>query len=111
VSLEDHERGGPFESGPHACTRQYGMGWIVYHMATHGPAMNPEPIESITITLDRSEAQFLITVLKSSNAILTALLALQKSIPELPPPPIDENAIATISALARNIEKQINPTG
>jgi hypothetical protein len=48
-------------------------------MATNGPDVNRE---SVVITLDRNEALFLITVLKSSTAILTALLALQKSLPE-----------------------------
>ncbi len=71
--------------------------------------MTPESVESVTITLTRSEAQFLITVLKSSTAILKALLSLQASLPELPPPPLNENGIASISALAQNIEKQINP--
>ena len=71
--------------------------------------MTPESVESVTITLARGEAQFLITVLKSSMAILTAILSLQTSLPELPPPPLNENAIASISALAQNIERQINP--
>ena len=76
-------------------------------MATSGPDANRE---SVVITLDRNEALFLITVLKSSTAILAALLALQESLPELPPPPINENGIATISALAQNIERQIDLT-
>jgi hypothetical protein len=76
-------------------------------MATNGPYVTRD---DVVITLDRNEALFLITVLKSSTAILTALLALQETLPELPPPPINENGIATISALAQNIERQIDPT-
>jgi hypothetical protein len=50
-------------------------------MATNGPDVNRE---YVVVKLDRNEAAFLITVLKSSTAILTALLALQESLPEFP---------------------------
>jgi hypothetical protein len=66
-------------------------------------------LESVSITLETGEAQFLVTVVKSPTAILTALLALQKSVPELPPSPINETVIASIAAMAENIERQIDP--
>ena len=61
---------------------------------------------TITIRLHPAEVQFLITVLKSSASILTALMALEGSMPGLSPPPINTDAIAKIAALADNIERQ-----
>jgi hypothetical protein len=64
--------------------------------------------ETAIITLDPTEAQFLVTVLKSSAAILTAVMALQQSFPGLSPPPIGTYAIANITVLAEKIAAQVN---
>ena len=61
---------------------------------------------TITIRLHPAEVQFLITVLKSSATILTAILALEGSMPGLSPPPINTDAISKIAALADSIEQQ-----
>lgn len=65
-------------------------------------------LESITITLDPTEAQFLVTVLKSSAAILTAVMALEQSFPGLSSPAIGTDAIANITVLAGKITAQVN---
>jgi len=64
--------------------------------------------ETAIITLDPTEAQFLVTVLRSSAAILTAVMALQQSFPGLSPPPIGTDAIANITVLAEKIAAQVN---
>jgi len=64
-------------------------------------------LETVTITLDPTEAQFLVTVLKSSAAILTAVMALEQSFPGLSPPPIGTDAIANIGVLAGKIASQV----
>ena len=61
----------------------------------------------LTITLEPSEVQFLLTVLKASRTILTAIMSLQESMPGLSPPPISTDAIVNIAALAERIELQI----
>jgi hypothetical protein len=61
----------------------------------------------VTIRLETIEAQFLITILKSSISILTALMALQRSLPGLSPPPFNTDAIVNIAALAGKIEVQL----
>jgi hypothetical protein len=61
---------------------------------------------TITIRLHPAEVQFLITVLKSSATILTAIMALECSMPGLSPPPINTDAIRKIAALAHSIEQQ-----
>ena len=68
--------------------------------------MDSETTEAITITLDASEAQFLLTILKASGSILTAIMSLQESLPGLSPPPIGTDAIAKIAMLAESIEHQ-----
>jgi hypothetical protein len=65
-------------------------------------------LETITITLDPSEGQFLVTVLKASAAVLTAVMALEQSFPGLSPPPISADAIANITILAGKIAAQVN---
>jgi hypothetical protein len=69
--------------------------------------MDPEATKSLTITLDPVEAQFLVTVLKCSAAILTAIMALEQSFPGLSPPPIGTDALTNIAVLAEKIEEQI----
>jgi hypothetical protein len=51
------------------------------------------------------EVQFLLTVLRSSGAILTALMALQDSVPGSPSP-LSADAIVKIAALAEKIQQQ-----
>jgi hypothetical protein len=66
-----------------------------------------DAIQTVTIKLDPIEVQFLITVLKSSSSILTALTALQDSFPGLSPSPVSTDAIVNITALAEKIQQQI----
>jgi len=70
--------------------------------------MDSETAADITITLDVSEAQFLLTILNASGTILTAIMTLQESIPGLSPPPIGTDAIVKIAMLAESIERQIS---
>ena len=67
-----------------------------------------ESAASLTITLDPSEAQFLVTVLKASTALLTIIVELQQSMPGLPPPPLSTEAITNVAALAEKIEQQFS---
>jgi hypothetical protein len=78
---------------------------VGYFEIAYDSGMEPE---TTTITLDPTEAQFLVTVLKSSAAILTAVMALQQSFPGLSPPPIGTDAIANITILAGKIAAQVN---
>jgi len=64
-------------------------------------------VHTVTIKLEPTEVQFLITVLKSSSSILTALMTLQDSFPGLPSSPVSTDAIVNITALADKIEHQI----
>ena len=59
--------------------------------------------ETITITLNLTEVQFQVTVIKSSAAILTAGMALEQSFPGLSQPPIGTDAITNITGLAGKI--------
>ena len=76
-----------------------------FEIEAYDSRMEPE---TTTITLDPPEAQFLVTVLKSSAAILTAVMALEQSFPGLSPPPIGTDAIANITVLAEKIAVQVN---
>ena len=69
---------------------------------------SPDLSRGVTIKLETVEVQFLLTILKSSSSILTALMALQRSLPGLSPPPLSTDAIVNIAALAENIEQQIS---
>ena len=72
--------------------------------------MGQDTNEFVTITLHRTEGQFLVTVLESSRSILTTIMALAQSVPGLSPPPIGTDAIANIAALAGKVAEQINST-
>jgi hypothetical protein len=63
--------------------------------------------ETTTITLDPTEAQFLVTVLESSAAILTAVMALERSLPGLSSPPIGTDAIPAPAFLSRKVVPSI----
>jgi hypothetical protein len=69
--------------------------------------MDSETAESLTITLDLTEAKFLLTILKASREILTTIMGFQQSMPGLSPPPITTEAIVNIAALAEKIGAQI----
>ena len=67
-----------------------------------------ESVQPVTISLDRVEAQFLITVLASCGEILTRMLVLHETFPALSPPPLQADAIAKIGLLARKIAGQLD---
>jgi hypothetical protein len=69
--------------------------------------MDSETTESLTITLDLSEAKFLLTILKASRAILTTIMGLQQSMPGLSPSPITTDTIVNIASLAERVGDQI----
>lgn len=62
----------------------------------------------VTIELDRTEYEFLLTVLRSTGKILNALMALQASMPDADPLPLKLDAMVAIAALADRIEDQGN---
>ena len=66
-----------------------------------------EAVQPVTITLNRVEIDFLLTVLESCATILTTMLALQECFPALSPPPLKADAIAHIGELANKIGGQI----
>jgi hypothetical protein len=67
-----------------------------------------ETVAPKTISLEPSEMQFLVEVLKASAKLLTIIVSLQQSIPGLSPPPLDDEAITNVAALAEKIEQQIS---
>jgi hypothetical protein len=62
----------------------------------------------VTIELDRTEYEFLLTVLRSTGEILNTLMALQTSMPTSELPPLKLEAMVAIAALAERIERQGN---
>ena len=60
----------------------------------------------VTITLDRTEFQFLLHRAPVYREILNPLIALQVSVPNAEPPPLTLDAIFNIAALADRIELQ-----
>jgi hypothetical protein len=67
---------------------------------------DPEAIQPVRIALAPVEFQFLLTVLRSSGALLTALMALQESLPGLPALPLTADAVIHIAALADKLAEQ-----
>jgi len=77
-------------------------------MFVFGIEVRPSGFEiGVTITLALTEAQFLLTVLKASSEILTALVGMQKSLPDFSPLPITTDAITEIAVLAETIRQQV----
>jgi len=62
--------------------------------------------KAVTLTLDATECDFLITVLRASGSILNTLKALHSSLPDTLPLPLSTDAIVNILALADRIEQQ-----
>jgi hypothetical protein len=66
----------------------------------------PDAMQPVRIALAPVAFQFLVTVLRSSGALLTALIAPQESLPGLPALPINADAVIHIAALADKIAEQ-----
>jgi hypothetical protein len=70
--------------------------------------MDSETTEGLTITLDLTEAKFLLTILKASSEILTTIMSLQQSMPGLSAP-ITTDTIVNIAALTEKVRDQNEP--
>jgi hypothetical protein len=64
------------------------------------------PQDDVSITLAATEWQFLVTILKGTTAILTALAGLREALPSSFHVPITFDTITNITVLAERIESQ-----
>jgi hypothetical protein len=62
----------------------------------------------IAVTLDAAEWQFLVTILKGTGAMLSALTTLQSAMPDQFQIPITADTIVNIGALVERVERQVH---